>query len=39
MLLSQPVLPIGLITAGLVTALVVVRWRIETRASTPQPAD
>jgi hypothetical protein len=35
----QPVLPIGLVSAGLVTALVLVRWRIESRASVPQPAD
>jgi low temperature requirement protein LtrA len=37
--LVQPVLPIGLVSAGLVTALVLVRWRIESRASVPQPAD
>jgi len=39
MWLEQPVLPIGLITAGLVTALVLVRWRIESRAAAAQPAD
>jgi low temperature requirement protein LtrA len=39
MWLEQPVLPIGLITAGLVTALVLVRWRIESRAAASQPAD
>lgn len=33
--LKQPVLPIGLIAAGLVTTLVVVRWRLEARPAAP----
>jgi low temperature requirement protein LtrA len=37
--LERPVLPIGLIAAGLVSALVLVRWRIESRTAEPQAAD
>jgi low temperature requirement protein LtrA len=37
--LSDPVLPIGLVAAALVTVLTIVRWRLESRAAAPQPAD